>query len=67
MKCDKFVIQGGSFNCVEAEYLPSHISKVTNDKRKTSFLFLQLSFALQKGNAACILGSIPIVADPIFD
>ena len=42
--------------------LRRRISEVTGDKRDTSFLFQRLSIiiALQKANAACMLGSFPI-------
>jgi hypothetical protein len=39
--------------------LGKRISVVTGDRRETSFLFQRLSIAIQKGNAACILGTLP--------
>ena len=57
--------------CQEAvemlDELGSRISEATGDKRETSFLFQRLSIALQKGNAACMLGSLPIPVDPVSD
>ena len=57
--------------CQEAveifQELGRRISEVTGDKRETSFLFQRLSIALQKGNAACMLGSFPIPVDPVSD
>jgi hypothetical protein len=57
--------------CEEAveilQELGSRISAATGDKRETSFLFQRLSIALQKGNAACMLGSFPFPADPVSD
>ena len=35
------------------------ISSITNDARATSFFIQRLSLAVQRGNAACILGTIP--------
>jgi hypothetical protein len=42
--------------------LGGRVSVVTGDKRETSFLFQRLSVMLQKGNAACVLGSLPTPA-----
>ena len=57
--------------CQEAveifQELGRRILEVTGDKRETSFLFQRLSIALQKGNAACMLGSFPIPVDPVSD
>ena len=39
--------------------LGDRISAVTGDRRKSTFLFQRLSVALQKGNAACIIGTMP--------
>ena len=39
--------------------LGDRISAVTGDKRESTFLFQRLSVALQKGNAACIIGTMP--------
>ena len=41
--------------------LGSRISDVTFDKRDTDFLFQRLSIALQKGNAACMYKSGPLI------
>ena len=38
--------------------LGNRISDATSDKRETSFLFQRLSIALQKGNAACVVGAL---------
>jgi hypothetical protein len=39
--------------------LGDRISAVTGDRRESTFLFQRLSVALQKGNAACIIGTMP--------
>ena len=39
--------------------LGQRLSAVTDDPRSTSFLRQKLSVAVQRGNAACILGTIP--------
>ena len=38
--------------------LGDRISAVTGDRRESTFLFQRLSVALQKGNAACIIGTL---------
>ena len=35
------------------------ISEVTGEKRSTSFLFQRISMAIMRGNANCILGTVP--------
>ena len=35
------------------------IMEVTGEKRSTSFLFQRLSIAIQRGNANCVLGTVP--------
>lgn len=37
----------------------SKIAEVTNEKRSTSYLIQRISVAIQKGNVASILGTIP--------
>ena len=32
---------------------------VTGEKRSTSFLFQSISMAIQRGNASCVLGTVP--------
>ena len=39
--------------------LGDRISAVTGDRRESTFLFQRLSVALQKGNAACTIGTMP--------
>ena len=39
--------------------LGSRISDRTGDKRSTSYLFQSLSMAVQRGNAASVMGTIP--------
>ena len=39
--------------------LGDRISAVTGDRRESTFLFQRLSVALQKGNAACVIGTMP--------
>ena len=39
--------------------LDDRISAVTGDRRESTFLFQRLSVVLQKGNAACIIGTMP--------
>jgi len=36
------------------------IKEVTGDKRSTFYLFQSISVAIQRGNAACIIGTAPI-------
>ena len=43
--------------------LGKRISASTGDPRETSFLFQRLSVAVQMGNAACIMGTLPVGAD----
>ena len=35
-----------------------------SEKRESSFLFQRLSIALQKGNAACVVGALPSLTPP---
>jgi hypothetical protein len=42
--------------------LGGRISLVTGDRRETLFMFQRLSIMLQKGNAACVLGSMPALS-----
>ena len=35
------------------------ITEVTGEKRSTSFLFQRIGIAIQRGNASCILGTVP--------
>jgi len=44
--------------------LGNRISAATSDKREPSFLFQRLSIALQKGNAACVVGALPSLTPP---
>ena len=37
----------------------SKIAEVTNEKRSTAYLIQRISIAIQKGNAASIMGTIP--------
>ena len=37
--------------------LGGHIAATTGDPRSTQFLFQRLSVAIQRGNAACVLGT----------
>ena len=39
--------------------LGSRISEITGEKRSTSYLFLSLGIAVQRGNAASISGTVP--------
>ena len=39
--------------------LGSRIAAVRDEKRSTSFLFQRLGIAVQRGNAASILGTLP--------
>ena len=45
------------------------IMEVTGEKRSTSFLFQRIAMAIRRGNASCILGTVPHSAglDEIFD
>ena len=47
----------------------SKIRDVTHEKRSTFYLLQRLSIAIQRGNAACILGSVPESEslDEVFD
>ena len=44
--------------------LGNRISDATSDKRESSFLFQRLSIALQKGNAACVVGALLSLTPP---
>ena len=35
------------------------VMDVTGEKRSTSFLFQGISMAIQRGNASCVLGTVP--------
>ena len=35
------------------------VQEVTKEKRSTSYLFQSISIAIQRGNAACVLGTAP--------
>ena len=35
------------------------IMEVTGEKRSASFLFQRISMAIQRGNASCVLGTVP--------
>ena len=45
------------------------IFEATGEKRSTSFLFQRISMAIQRGNASCVLGTVPKSdgLDEIFD
>ena len=45
------------------------VIEVTGEKRSTSFLFQSISMAIQRGNASCVLGTVPHSEglDEIFD
>jgi len=43
--------------------LGKRISASTGDPRETSFLFQRLSVAVEMGNAACIMGTLPVGTD----
>ena len=35
------------------------IAEVTGEKRSSAFLFQRISMAIQRGNASCVLGTVP--------
>ena len=35
------------------------IADVTGEKRSTDFLFQRISIAIQRGNASCVIGTVP--------
>ena len=43
--------------------------EVTGEKRSTAFLFQRLSIAVQRGNASCVIGTVPHSEglDEVFD
>ena len=45
------------------------VIEATGEKRSTSFLFQRISMAIQRGNASCVLGTVPHTEglDEIFD
>ena len=45
------------------------IMEVTGEKRSTAFLFQRLSIAVQRGNASCVIGTVPHSEglDEVFD
>ena len=56
----EFLLREESFKAVDFLHeLGDRISAVTGDRRESTFLFQRLSVALQKGNAACIIGTMP--------
>ena len=42
------------------------IARITGDKRSGDFLLQRLSLAVQRGNAASVLGSIPRLQDTVY-
>ena len=45
------------------------VFEATGEKRSTSYLFQRISMAIQRGNASCVLGTVPKSddLDKIFD
>ena len=45
------------------------VIEATGEKRSTSYLFQRISMAIQRGNASCVLGTVPHTEglDEIFD
>ena len=45
------------------------IREVTGEKRSTFFLLQNISMAIQRGNAACIIGTVPVSEglDEVFE
>ena len=35
------------------------VAEATGEKRSTSFIFQRISMAIQRGNASCVLGTVP--------
>ena len=35
------------------------VAEATGEKRSTSFIFQRVSMAIQRGNASCVLGTVP--------
>ena len=45
------------------------LSEITGEKRSTFYLFQRISMAIQRGNAACIVGTAPVSEgmEEVFD
>ena len=41
------------------KFIGRKVMEVTGEKRSTSFIFRSISMAIQRGNASCVLGTVP--------
>ena len=58
------LIQRFLWNCYEEgskliQSIGRKVAEATGEKRSTSFIFQRVSMAIQRGNASCVLGTVP--------
>ena len=52
---DAWSLEGSKF----IQSIGRKVPEATGKKRSTSFIFQKISMAIQRGNASCVLGTVP--------